>query len=211
MCRRVQGKEVTLLAKLQTWERTAALAQYCVWLQCSYHMEAASLPPPIATQIKDGSCILECLFFLLHRRTTHHCHLWSRRNTVIPLGGLLAQIIRIKDPKKKLKKMFKLGDAAMGSCSNLSLGDWSLIFKTLSFVCTLKTNWFHCLLSWTTAQTLKYCQVRGHTCFELYYLQSADILLHAYKETGRVQKLNLKYTWESLPIYLHIKLFLLRM
>lgn len=86
-------------------------------------MEAASLPPPIAAQIKAGGCVLECFFFLLYKRTSYQCCLWSRRNTVIPPRRLLAQRMRIKDQKKKLKKMFKLGAGAMGSCSDLPLED----------------------------------------------------------------------------------------
>lgn len=85
-------------------------------------MEAASLPPPIVAQIKAGGYVFECFFFLLCRMS-HQCCLWSRRNTVISLRGLWAQRIKIKDQKKKLKKMFKLGVGAMGSCTDLPLGD----------------------------------------------------------------------------------------
>jgi len=63
VCRRDQGKEVTLLPELWTRERTIVLAQHVsAWMQCSYHIKAASLPPPIAAESKAGRCVLEFLF-----------------------------------------------------------------------------------------------------------------------------------------------------
>lgn len=66
MCRRDQWKKVTLLDKLWALERTTVLVRYIVvWMQRRYHTEAASLPPPIAAEIKADAYVLECFFFLL--------------------------------------------------------------------------------------------------------------------------------------------------
>lgn len=57
------------LAKLWTWERTTVLAQcISVQMQCSYHREATSVPPPVAAQIKAVKCVLEYFFFRLYRK-----------------------------------------------------------------------------------------------------------------------------------------------